>query len=366
MAELILKDISKVFDGTVEALNRINLTIGDGEFLVLLGPSGCGKSTLLRLIAGLEQPDCGDIILGGKSLLGIHPKNRNVAMVFQEYALYPHMTVRQNLSFPLKMKKLGNNEIEAAVERTAILIGLNDLLHRHPKQLSGGQRQRVALGRAIIREPSVFLFDEPLSNLDFNLRINLRGEIAELHRRTDITTVYVTHDQQEALALGTRIGILKEGRLVQCDRPSEIYNRPADSFVAQFVGMPKINMIDGLLKGGEYLTLKSDQAHPCRLIHPIRRSENMDRECRIGIRAHYFRIIDDVKESTTGLRFKMKLKRAENQGESYLGEFVLDKKLILVRLPHGRKINIDNYYLFEVSPDDILLFGIESGKRIYP
>jgi sn-glycerol 3-phosphate transport system ATP-binding protein len=366
MAELILKDLSKVFDGTVAALNRINLTIGDGEFLVLLGPSGCGKSTLLRLIAGLEQPDSGDILLDGKSLLRMHPKNRNVAMVFQEYALYPHMTVRENLSFPLKMKRLGANEIETAVERTSLLTGLHDLLHRRPKQLSGGQRQRVALGRAIIREPSVFLFDEPLSNLDFNLRINLRGEIAELHRRTGITTVYVTHDQQEALALGTRIGILKEGRLVQCDCPADIYNRPADSFVAQFVGTPKINMIDGLLKAGKYLSLKSEQAHPCRLIHPIPGSEIMDRECRIGIRAHYFKMIDAGKGPPAGLRFRMRLKRVENQGESYLGEFMLDEKLILVRLPHGHRIDIDNDYLFEISPDDILLFDTENGKRIYP
>jgi len=224
------------------ALRRFNLRIDRGEFMVLVGPSGCGKSTALRLLAGLETEDSGDILIEGRSVIGCPPQQRDVAMVFQNYALYPHMTVEQNLSFPLKMRRLPRQEIHGKVRKTADILDLNDLLKRRPGQLSGGQRQRVAMGRALVREPKVFLMDEPLSNLDAKLRVQIRGEIAELQRRTGITTLYVTHDQAEAMTLGARVAVLNAGILQQVDKPDRLYDRPENLFVAGFLGSPGMNI----------------------------------------------------------------------------------------------------------------------------
>ena len=234
--------LRKERESRVMALRRFNLRIDRGEFMVLVGPSGCGKSTALRLLAGLETEDSGEILIEGRSVIGHPPQQRDVAMVFQNYALYPHMTVEQNLAFPLKMRGLNRQEIRDKVRETAGILDLAGLLQRRPKQLSGGQRQRVAMGRALVREPKVFLMDEPLSNLDAKLRVQIRGEIAELQRRTGTTTLYVTHDQAEAMTLGHRVAVINAGELQQVDRPDRLYDRPANLFVAGFLGSPGMNI----------------------------------------------------------------------------------------------------------------------------
>jgi multiple sugar transport system ATP-binding protein len=247
MADILIKHLVKRF-GKVEAVSDVSLRIADGEFLVLLGPSGCGKSTILRAVAGLEDADSGEIVIGGRLVNFIDPVKRNVAMVFQNYALYPHMTVFKNVAFPLQIAKRPKDEIDGAVRRAAGILGLEQLLQRYPGQLSGGQRQRVALARAIVREPDAFLMDEPLSNLDAQLRIQTRLELIQLHARLGITTMYVTHDQVEAMTMGHRIAVMSEGVLQQIGTPQDVYRRPSNIFVATFLGAPPMNLIDGALE----------------------------------------------------------------------------------------------------------------------
>jgi multiple sugar transport system ATP-binding protein len=249
MASVVLVGIAKRF-GDVEVLKPLDLEIEDGEFLVLLGPSGCGKSTTLRIIAGLETPTDGKLVIGDKDVTKLAPKDRDVAMVFQSYALYPHLSVRENLRFGLKVRGTPKAESDRLVAEATAMLGIEHLLDRKPKELSGGQRQRVAMGRAIVRRPKVFLFDEPLSNLDAALRTQMRAEIAALHRRLGITTVYVTHDQVEAMTLATRIVILHQGAVQQIGRPMEVYARPANAFVGRFLGAPAMNQIAGEVKKG--------------------------------------------------------------------------------------------------------------------
>jgi multiple sugar transport system ATP-binding protein len=245
MAEVVLKDIRKVFDGGVEAVSSVNLRIPDGEFLVLVGPSGCGKSTTLNMIAGLETITSGTLMIGGRIVNDVPAKDRDIAMVFQNYALYPHMTVRKNMAFGLKLRKFPGQEIERRVDEAAEILGITDLLDRLPKALSGGQRQRVAVGRAIVRKPQVFLFDEPLSNLDAKLRVQMRVEISELHARLGTTMIYVTHDQTEAMTMGDRIVVMKDGVVQQIADPVTLYDTPANQFVAGFIGMPPMNFFSG-------------------------------------------------------------------------------------------------------------------------
>ena len=249
MATVTLDNVTKRFDTTL-AVDQVSLQISDGELLVLLGPSGCGKSTILRMIAGLEEITAGTISIAGQAVNEVAPRDRDIAMVFQNYALYPHMTVGKNLEFPLKMRRLGQQEIQQRVQEAAELLGISELLERKPSQLSGGQQQRVALGRAMVRDPAVFLLDEPLSNLDMQLRGVMRQEILDLHARLGSTMIHVTHDQQEAMVLGDRIAILNNGRLQQLATPLEIYQQPANRFVASFIGSPAINLlpVDGPLQ----------------------------------------------------------------------------------------------------------------------
>jgi multiple sugar transport system ATP-binding protein len=244
MASLTINDLHKSF-GSVEVLKGINLHIEDGGFLVLVGPSGCGKSTLLNTIAGLEEITSGEIQIGDSSVQGLHPSKRNIAMVFQSYALYPNMTVSQNIGFGMEMKGIEKTAREESIKKVAETLQITELLDRKPGQLSGGQRQRVAMGRAIVREPQVFLFDEPLSNLDAKLRIDMRTEIKRLHQRLGSTIIYVTHDQIEAMTLATKIAVLKDGCIQQFDTPYEIYNNPNNMFVANFMGAPAMNLIEG-------------------------------------------------------------------------------------------------------------------------
>ncbi len=254
MAQVSLRNVSKIYAGAqgkdVTAVERFNLEIGDGEFVVFVGPSGCGKSTTLRMIAGLEEISQGDVCIGGRRVNDVPPKDRDIAMVFQNYALYPHMSVYQNLAFGLKLRKVPRAEIERRVQETSALLGIADYLGRKPKALSGGQRQRVALGRAIVRQPQVFLFDEPLSNLDAKMRVQMRGEIIKLHRRLRATMIYVTHDQVEAMTMGDRIVVMKDGVIQQIDTPLALYKDPVNLFVAGFLGTPAMNFIEGQLEDG--------------------------------------------------------------------------------------------------------------------
>ena len=244
MASLSLKNVCKVYPNGFEAVKDFNLEVEDKEFIIFVGPSGCGKSTTLRMIAGLEEISSGELIIDGKVMNDVEPKDRDIAMVFQNYALYPHMTVFDNMAFGLKLRKVPKDEIKAKVEEAARILDLEKLLDRKPKALSGGQRQRVAMGRAIVRNPKVFLMDEPLSNLDAKLRVQMRSEISSLHNRLGATIIYVTHDQTEAMTLGTRIVVLKDGVIMQVDSPQKLYNQPNNLFVAGFIGSPQMNFID--------------------------------------------------------------------------------------------------------------------------
>jgi multiple sugar transport system ATP-binding protein len=247
MAKVTLRDVWKIFDKDVIAAREINLEIHDREFMVLVGPSGCGKSTTLRMVAGLEEITQGEIFIGDRLVNDVLPKDRDIAMVFQNYALYPHMTVHENMAFGLKLRKYSRNEIQSRVEEAAEILGITDYLGRKPKALSGGQRQRVAVGRAIVRQPAVFLFDEPLSNLDAKLRVQMRAEISRLHSRLQATMIYVTHDQVEAMTMGDRITVMKDGLIHQVDTPLNLYNKPANRFVGGFIGSPAMNFISGKL-----------------------------------------------------------------------------------------------------------------------
>jgi len=251
MANVTLKEIYKKYPGGVVAVSDFNMEIKDKEFIILVGPSGCGKSTTLRMIAGLEEISEGELRIGDRVVNNIAPKDRDIAMVFQNYALYPHMTVFENMSFGLKLRKTPKDEINRKVEEAARVLDITHLLDRKPKALSGGQRQRVALGRAIVREPQVFLLDEPLSNLDAKLRAQMRTEISKLHKKLGTTFIYVTHDQTEAMTMGDRICVMKDGYIQQIDSPTNLYQNPVNQFVAGFIGSPQMNFIDGVLKKGE-------------------------------------------------------------------------------------------------------------------
>ncbi len=247
MAEVRIEKLRKAY-GALEVIHGVDVAIPDGQFVVLVGPSGCGKSTLLRMIAGLEGITAGTIRIGGRVVNNLPPAQRNIAMVFQNYALYPHKTVAANMGFPLKMQRMEKAKIDERVNRAADILGLKPYLHRYPRELSGGQRQRVAMGRAIVRDPQVFLFDEPLSNLDAKLRVQMRSEIRELHQRLQTTTVYVTHDQIEAMTMADIIVVMHDGHISQMGAPLELYDRPANAFVAAFIGSPSMNLIDGVVE----------------------------------------------------------------------------------------------------------------------
>ncbi len=293
MATVEFRNIRKSY-GTVEVVKGVDLEVTDGEFVVLVGPSGCGKSTMLRMIAGLEGVSSGELLIGDEVVNHLSPRDRDVAMVFQSYALYPHMTVRRNMAFALEVRKAPKDEIESRVAEAAGMLGLEELLERYPKQLSGGQRQRVAMGRAIVRRPKVFLFDEPLSNLDASLRAQMRVELARLHRKLGTTMVYVTHDQVEAMTLADRIAVLEGGVLQQVGSPAELYGRPKNRFVAAFIGSPSMNFLRGELgKDGDTTVVTGDDFELST--HPERLGGGGDRGRRVivGIRPHDLELVDE-------------------------------------------------------------------------
>ena len=326
MASVRFNRVTRRFGPTV-AVDHLDLDVRDGEFLVLLGPSGCGKSTALRLLAGLDEPTEGSIEIDGHNVAGVDPKDRDVAMVFQSYALYPHMTVARNIEFPLLPRKVGKAERRERVREAAGLLGLGDLLERKPGQLSGGQRQRVALARAIVRQPRVFLMDEPLSNLDAKMRAQTRTELVELHQRLGTTFVYVTHDQVEAMTMADRIAIMSEARLQQLGTPHDVYERPANSFVARFIGSPPMNMLNGVLDPESGVIAVAGAALPAPAAVRERFSARTSVPLEIGIRPEHLRVVEGVSASGVGA--------APAWRDAFAVEITLVEHLGHERLVHG-------------------------------
>lgn len=355
MAKIELKKLRKSF-GNTSVLRSIDLEIKDGEFLVLVGPSGCGKSTLLRMIAGLEDPTDGDILIDDRSALGVRPKDRNLAMVFQSYALYPHMTVEQNMGLALKIKKVDSPVIKKEVLRVAEILGLEKLLTRKPGELSGGQRQRVAMGRAIVRNPRAFLFDEPLSNLDAALRGSVRTEIKKLHQDLGTTTIYVTHDQTEAMTLADRIVVMKDGIIQQIGTPIEIFNHPANQFVAGFMGSPKMNFLKLARKNNQQLTWKHGRQIPKELAASI--NDMGTATVELGIRPEHLALEKDTGMLPLG---EATLLVQEPLGSDMMLILDFHDKEITVRTPwRGDYTEGQNLDLF-VAREHIHYFNGESG-----
>jgi ABC-type sugar transport system ATPase subunit len=343
-----LKDIVKSFAGN-PVIPCLNLEIESGKLTVLLGPSGCGKSTLLRLIAGLEYPDAGKIILDGEDITTLESRRRNIAMVFQNYALYPHLTVRENLAFPLQVAKADKVRIDREVAATAELLGLSSMLARYPKTLSGGERQRTAVGRAIIRNPRLFLLDEPLSNLDFQLRNQMRGEIKSLQRRLGKTMIYVTHDQTEAMTMADTLVVLEKGKIMQQGTPDEVYHRPANVFTARFIGSPPINILRGSVRRGE-LRLESLSSPICHVTMP-------DDDYLIGIRP------DDLIASPESAGVSMTIERVEFHGATtYLyGRF--GEQAIVAHGPDRRRFEVGETIRVAFTPEAVHFFHHETLQR---
>lgn len=331
MSNVILKNIKKSYDNNKTVINNVNLEIKDKEFIVLVGSSGCGKSTLLRMIAGLENITSGDIYIGDKKVNDVPPKDRDIAFVFQSYALYPHMTVKENIAFGLKMRKVPKAEIEKKVKEAAEILNLGEYLDRKPKQLSGGQRQRVALGRAIVRNPKVFLMDEPLSNLDAKLRVQMRSEIKKLHQKLQTTFIYVTHDQTEALTMGDRIVVLNNGDIQQVGTPDEIYNHPKNTFVAGFIGSPQMNFINGRFLG-------------------------LDENILYGIRP------EKMVKPDGQIKLTVDIDISEMLGSEKIAYFNIDSKRCSAVLPS--EFNIEKQLELSINPSDLYKFDTKTGEKI--
>jgi len=328
MAEIVLQNLSKRFPNGFSAVKDLSLEIAEAELLVLVGPSGCGKTTALRMIAGLEDISSGDLFIGGRRVNDVPEKDRDIAMVFQNYALYPHMTVAQNIGFSLKLAKRPKAEVKQRVHETARLLGLEELLDRRPKQLSGGQRQRVAMGRAIVREPQAFLMDEPLSNLDAQLRVHMRGEIEELQKRLGVTTVYVTHDQIEAMTMGDRVAVLRGGELQQVGTPSEVYDRPVNLFVAGFIGSPPMNLARATIDGADGslgVRLGSYSIPvPAELVRDRKLDAWTGKEVIVGIRPEDLEGPREDGSSSGPVKLSVTIDRVEALGANLLAFFHVD------------------------------------------
>jgi multiple sugar transport system ATP-binding protein len=381
MSEIVLDNVSKVFSGGVVAVDGVSLTIGSGEFLVLVGPSGCGKSTLLRMIAGLEEVTAGAISIGDRDVTELPPRNRDIAMVFQSYALYPHMTVRQNLGYGLKVRKTPKHEIAERVTRAAELLGLDELLDRKPAALSGGQRQRVAMGRAIVREPQAFLMDEPLSNLDAKLRVSMRAQLGALHARLATTTIYVTHDQIEAMTLGQRVAVMRDGRIQQVDTPQELYARPANLYVAAFIGSPAMNLVEAEVTNGQIrfggfaIPLSSADAAPAgRVVVGLRPEAfedgafadpslprmdvNVEVVEELGADTHVLFTVAEPRVEVTEVR------AATGDEDATLG--TVEGSLFTARVDPGTAAKPGHPLRLAVDPSRFHYFDAETGLRLEP
>ncbi|MEC8022353.1 MAG: sn-glycerol-3-phosphate ABC transporter ATP-binding protein UgpC [Myxococcota bacterium] len=340
MSNVALKQITKRYTPEVTAVRNVSFEVKSGEFCVLVGPSGCGKSTTLRMVAGLEEITEGELSIGGRLVNDVAPRDRDIAMVFQSYALYPHMTVYENMAFGLRIRKMPSSEIDTRVQEAAKTLGISEYLQRKPKALSGGQRQRVAMGRAIVRNPQVFLFDEPLSNLDAQLRLQMRIEIARLHRRIGATTLYVTHDQVEAMTLADRIAVLKDGDLQQYDTPLDIYRKPANRFVATFIGSPSMNLLKGEMQNGHFVGEGFQVTLPSHISGDI---------AEIGIRPQAMQMTDDGP-------LIGQVDFVEALGSETFVHFMWGDTGIIAQVPPSVTVGAGDTVRFHVDPDAIHLF----------
>ena len=373
MAEVILEHISKTYSGekknntAPKAIDDISFTVYDKEFMVIVGPSGCGKSTLLRMIAGLDDISSGTLSIEGKKINDLSPKDRDIAMVFQNYALYPHMTVYDNMAFGLKLKRCSKSEIKARVMQTAQLLEIEDELQRKPKTLSGGQRQRVAIGRAIIRRPKVFLFDEPLSNLDAKLRTQMRIELQRLHRKIDATMIYVTHDQTEAMTLGNRIAVLNKGKLMQLDTPLHLYNNPANKFVAGFIGSPAMNFLKGKIQkqDGYYFIHESAD---CRIYlgpaGPEVLETYINKPIQLGIRPEHVFVCEE-NDKQTNPDCTLQVIAYENTGNEQLIYLSFADQTLIARRPPLDTMEAGKEKGICFLKDKMVYLDNESGEVIH-
>ncbi|MGF7060451.1 ABC transporter ATP-binding protein [Brassicibacter mesophilus] len=370
MAKVVLKNIKKVYPGNVVAVKDFNMDIEDKEFVVLVGPSGCGKTTTLRMIAGLEEISDGELYIGDKLVNDVAPKDRDIAMVFQNYALYPHMTVYDNMAFGLKLRKMPKAEIDEKVREAARILDIESLLDRKPKALSGGQRQRVALGRAIVRQPKVFLMDEPLSNLDAKLRVQMRTEISKLHNKLQTTFVYVTHDQTEAMTMGTRIVIMKDGFVQQIDSPQNAYEHPANKFVAEFIGSPQMNIFEGkVVSDNDKVVLVLPDGKTFNLPKTkqsiLKEKGYVNKEIYIGIRPEHIKEVNDTPLTDEYSKFSATIEVTEMMGsETYLYMTICGKQVVAIV---DSKINkrVGDEVELRADGNNIHLFDIETEKAIF-
>ena len=364
MKTLKIENLSKNF-GTTEVLKKINLEIDEGNFLVLLGPSGCGKSTLLNIIAGLETINEGSVYIDDYNVSKVEPKDRNIAMVFQSYALYPSMNVRENMIFGLKQAKTSKEKIQEQLEKVSKFLQVDQLLERKPSQLSGGQRQRVAIGRALVREPRIFLFDEPLSNLDAKLRVEMRREIKKLHQQLKTTVVYVTHDQTEAMSLGTKIAIMNHGVIQQNDTPENIYNKPSNTFVADFIGSPSMNLIKGNLKQNSdnvsFIAEGSNLEIPIKHYDFKNKSELSNNEVYFGIRPEhiYFKKLNE-----DDLEINLRADLSEYIGHEQIVTFNFSNQEILAKFPSTINVELNKETKLYVDLTQVSLFDSKNEERI--
>jgi len=364
MTHLQLSSITKQYENNTVAVKNVSFEVQSGEFLVLVGPSGCGKSTLLRMIAGLETITSGDLLFDGKKMNEVPPKNRDIGMVFQNYALYPHLTVAENIGFPLSIRKESKSEIQRKVREISEILGLNPALSSKPKELSGGQRQRVALGRAIIRSPRVFLFDEPLSNLDAQLRVQMRAEIISLQRTLGVTAVYVTHDQTEAMTMGDKIAVLKQGEIQQISTPEETYRSPSNLFVASFIGSPQINLFRGKINGNPALNFIENSSNCSFLLkkdsflHSILPNGT---ELTVGIRPENLSLVNSYGENA--LSFEAVVKSIEYIGHESLLYFQTTGDLKCCRTSANSNVKVGELATFYTEKSLLLLFN-KDGSRI--
>ncbi|WP_428929516.1 ABC transporter ATP-binding protein [Marinibacterium sp. SX1] len=349
MSTLDIRNITKSF-GATQTLKGIDLTLEQGEFLVLLGSSGCGKSTLLSMVSGLSEPTSGEVVLNGRSLNGVHPKNRDIAMVFQSYALYPNLSVGRNIGFGLEMRGVARADREAAIAEAAQILRIDHLLDRKPGDLSGGQRQRVAIGRALVRKPQLFLFDEPLSNLDAKLRMEMRSELKRLHQMLGVTVVYVTHDQIEAMTLATRIAVMRDGRIEQLGTPEEIYNRPATRFVAEFMGAPPMNMLPAEPVAGGLRIEGTDTVLPCAARAPA----------LIGVRPETFRLAPVAG----GLTVQGTVDLIELTGPEKIVSVALGARHVTMTVPADTAIAIGDPVTLHADPARLSVFDAADETRL--
>ncbi|MGA1823719.1 MAG: ABC transporter ATP-binding protein [bacterium] len=364
MATVILKNIKKIYPNGFEALNGIDLEIKDGELMALVGPSGCAKSTLLRLIAGLEDSTGGELIINEKIVNNVTPAARNIAMVFQDYALYPHMTVYNNMAYGLQARRFSKLEIKKRIYRASEILGISEYLTKKPKHLSGGQRQRVAIGRVIVREPQVFLFDEPLSNLDAKLRVHMRAEIIKIQKSLGTTMIYVTHDQVEAMTMGDRICVMNEGRIMQTDKPMEIYDHPVNKFVATFIGSPSMNIIKGRITSGDHSLLFETEG--IRVKVPEEQSEIVrpyrDKELEMGIRPEHISIAE--AEVTEENRVQAEIILTELMGNEKIIHAKNARNLLIVRADPYCHVHKGEIYSFVFDTRFCHFFNLETQLRL--